>query len=134
MGQYYSAYLGGGLGIKNLMDWNKSLINLHLWQVVQPCPTSFWASWVHSNLLKGRNFWMVKIPNDYSWIWRKVLKLLTLVQQFIYYRIRKGATTSLWFDPWYNGAALAMSPSAPIVLLSRLGPRAKVQDILSADG
>lgn len=29
-------FANGGLAIKNLIDWNKSLIMMHLWKVIDP--------------------------------------------------------------------------------------------------
>lgn len=49
----------GGLAVKNLEDWNKALILHHLVRVIQFSPTSLWASWVQSTVLKHCNFWHV---------------------------------------------------------------------------
>lgn len=124
----------GGLGIKRLEDWNKSLILHHLWQVIQPLPLSFWASWIHSNVIKNKNFWTINIPNDCSWIWKKVLKLRPLDREFIIYKIGNGASTSLWFDPWLNRTPIAMHPHALLIIHSRISPQAKVQAILTDNG
>lgn len=60
----------GGLGIKNILDWNKSQIMLHLLHVLQFSPNSSWAAWVKTTILKGRSIWQTPIPTDCSWIWK----------------------------------------------------------------
>lgn len=66
-------YSEGSLAIKQLEDWNSALILLQLCRVVDPNSKSLWASWVRENHIKSKHFWGLKIPNDCSWIWRKVL-------------------------------------------------------------
>lgn len=68
----------GGLGIKSLLDWNKALIILHLVHILQAKPSSLWANWIKKTTLKNRSLWQIPIPQDCSWIWRQVLKLLDL--------------------------------------------------------
>lgn len=73
----------GGLGMKNLLEWNKSLIMMHLINVIKFEPTSFWAKWVQAVVLKRRNLWQITIPTDCSWIWRQVLKLRPTTMLYI---------------------------------------------------
>jgi hypothetical protein len=64
----------GGLGLKKVEDWNKAAVMKHIWNLFTQAG-SLWVAWIHSELLKGRSFWTVKIPQDCSWGWRKLLKL-----------------------------------------------------------
>lgn len=82
-----------------------------------------WCQWVKSYLFKGKSFWSVKIPNDPSWVWRKILNLRPLVQPHIKYNIGDGQLTSLWFDNWH--------PLGP--LLSKFGPRIVYDSGISKD-
>lgn len=45
-------------------------------------------AWVKENLLKGRSFWQIKIPQNCTWSWRKILKLKDISRNFIRYRGR----------------------------------------------
>lgn len=56
----------GGLGIKNLLDWNKALLLVHLTHVVQINTKSLWAKWVQTTVLLGKSVWQVQIPTDCS--------------------------------------------------------------------
>lgn len=51
----------GGLGLRKLVDWNEAAILRHLWYLFNRSG-SLWVAWVHTNLIKGRNFWLLKIP------------------------------------------------------------------------
>ncbi|XP_074364383.1 uncharacterized protein LOC141705239 [Apium graveolens] len=112
----------GGLGLKNMCEWNKSQIIGHLLKVVMKSNT-LWASWVNKTVLKGKHFWVTKIPTDCSWIWRKVLKLRPLAMNFLSYKIGNGESISIWFDPWWHHSCLASSVSSPIISQSGLHHR-----------
>ena len=51
----------GGLGLKNLLIWNKSQIMSCLWQIITN-NASLWATWVQKTLLRNKNFWNLRIP------------------------------------------------------------------------
>lgn len=36
---------------------------------------SLWLQWVHSFYIKSKNFWTDPMKGDYSWYWKKLLKL-----------------------------------------------------------
>lgn len=78
--------------------------------------------------MKDHNFWIINIPKDCSWIWRKVLQFRNLDGQFISYSIGDGSNISLWSDPWLAHASLA--PSLSLVSLSGLGVHAKFSSLI----
>lgn len=45
----------GGLGIKNLNDWNIALLSSRIWKIISGYNSS-WVKWVKSYLLEGRSF------------------------------------------------------------------------------
>lgn len=89
----------GGLGLKNMINWNQAQLISHLLNVVTHKP-SLWPSWINATVLKHKHFWTLKITTDCSRIWRKVLKHRSLALQFISFFIANGNNISLWFDPW----------------------------------
>ncbi|XP_063936141.1 uncharacterized protein LOC135147211 [Daucus carota subsp. sativus] len=119
----------GGLGLKKSEEWNYAQIILHLWSVVIQ-KGSLWSNWVINSVLRGRNFWVVPIPTDCSWIWRKVLKLRTLAKRFILYKLGNGISTSLWFDPWWKHNCLATYLTDPIIRAAGSTPNATVFTII----
>lgn len=120
----------GGLGIKDPSEWNKSQIICHLLKVINHAPT-LWASWVNKTILKRKHFWIIPIPTDCSWIWKKLLRLRDLALHFISYSIGDGNTISLWFEPWCNSKCLAKSTTAPIISQCTMNKNARVHDIIN---
>lgn len=66
-----------------------------------------WCQWLKSYLLRGRNFWQVKMPSSPTWTWRKLLNIRPLVHPYIKDIICDGHNTSLWFDNWHPLGPLA---------------------------
>lgn len=132
---------GGGLGLKNMVHWNRAQLILHLPKVCTKS-NSLWATWVNHSVLKLRHFWVIDIPSDCSWIWKKILRLRSLAIQFIRYHIFDGSSISLWFELWWNQCCLAKSQLLPSlisvlflailrwVISFAMGPRTCLQSIL----
>lgn len=87
----------GGLGIKRLGEWNRLATVKHVWTLLTN-NNSIWATWVTSNLLKGKSFWSVHIPANCSWSWRKILEAREMIRGFMVSSVGNGLNTSLWFD------------------------------------
>jgi hypothetical protein len=63
----------GGLGLRRLEEWNIAAVIRHIWALFAKSG-SIWVAWMKRNLLKGRCFWSLKIPQVGSWCWKKLLK------------------------------------------------------------
>ena len=121
----------GGLGIKNPKDWNKAQILMHLCKIVSRSP-NLWPSWINGTVLKRAKFWLMEIPTDCSWIWRRVLGLRQLALRFLKYNIGNGLNTSLWFDPWFHNVSLACSPNDHVLSLTALPSSATVNCLIDS--
>ncbi|XP_074347029.1 uncharacterized protein LOC141685850 [Apium graveolens] len=119
----------GGLGLKNMAEWNKAQLIHHLIKVITRSK-SLWATWVNSTVLKHGHFWTISIPTDCSWIWRKVLKFRSMALQFLNYSVGSGDSFSLWFDPWWGGTCLANSQTSSIISQCGLHHSAKLSGII----
>ena len=120
----------GGLGLKKSEEWNHAQILSHLWSVVNQSG-SLWSKWVVNSVLKGRNFWVIPVPTDCSWIWRKVLGLRGLAKRFVKFQLGNGMNTSLWFDPWWRNESLALSFADPIIRAAGSSINASVYTLIS---
>ncbi|GAV75670.1 hypothetical protein CFOL_v3_19148 [Cephalotus follicularis] len=77
----------GGLGIKNLRTWNKVAILEQGWDIIQR-KNSMWVNWCYQVLLKGKNFWEVRVTSQCSWQWRKILQLREALAHNLVFEIK----------------------------------------------
>jgi hypothetical protein len=63
---------------------------------------SIWSPWIRSNMLRGRNFWSIKTPQNCSWAWGKILKLRSLAWPKMKYIIGDGMTRTECKDLCWN--------------------------------
>ncbi|GKV04889.1 hypothetical protein SLEP1_g16984 [Rubroshorea leprosula] len=89
----------GGLGVKQLLHWNKAALGKLVWNICQH-QESLWVKWAQVVLFRGENFWKVKIPADCAWTWRQVLKLRPLLKNIIWMQVGDGRQVSLFCDWW----------------------------------
>ena len=81
----------------DLFLWIKCLVMKLIWNI-RSKKDSLWVKWVHEVMLKRKSFWGIKIPMDFSWIWRKLLKLMPVAQSFIQNVTENGLQTNFWYD------------------------------------
>nr|XP_043625437.1 uncharacterized protein LOC122596855 [Erigeron canadensis] len=96
----------GGLGLKNLSDWNEALLVKHIWNIINK-KESLWVKWVYAVKLKGgRSFW--DIDNEYSdsSLWKSLLDLRDKIRPHIRHKIGNGNNTSIWYDWWHESGPL----------------------------
>jgi len=120
----------GGLGIKRITEWNKIALLKHIWNLCNDSDGSIWSTWIRSNLLRGRNFWTIKMPENCSWAWGKILKLRSLAWPKMKYIIGDDMTTSLWFDNWHPHSPLADSYGERFIYDSGMEKNAKVNVLI----
>jgi hypothetical protein len=121
----------GGLGIKRIIKWNKIALLKHIWNLCNDSDGSILSNWIRSNLLRGRNFWTIKVPENCSWAWGKILKLRSLAWPKMQYNIRDGMTTSLWFDNWHPHSLLVNSYGERFIYDSGMGNNTRVNVLIS---
>ena len=90
----------GGLGIRDLFEWNKAAIFYQIWRIALPSTTSLWILWIHTCLLRRKAFWTAKLPYKCSWILRKIFNHRIAALQFISYKVKDGSLFKAWHDPW----------------------------------
>jgi hypothetical protein len=67
---------------------------------------SLWVAWVKDNLLKGKNFWSVSIPQNCSWSWRMILKLREIAKRILKFEVGNGENIFLCLDSWHPSGIL----------------------------
>ncbi|GKV34604.1 hypothetical protein SLEP1_g42967 [Rubroshorea leprosula] len=122
----------GGLGIKSLVQWNKACILRFIWMLFTKAG-SIWVAWVHAYFLKGKSFWSVKIPNDASWGWRKLLKLRPQAKKLMLHSLGDGEDTFLWLDHWHPSGPLIDVYGDSVMKSSGLPYNAKVSTVVQGN-
>lgn len=121
----------GGCGFKSLKIWNKAAVAKHIWFLISGGEKSMWCRCVKSYLMKGRNFWNLKMPSDPFWVWRKLLNLGPLVQPHIKSLDGNGIAMSLWFDNCHPLGPLVQKFEPRIIYDLGLSQDTKVAAIMS---
>jgi hypothetical protein len=71
-----------GLGIRNLLLWNKAAVGKLVWHIAMK-QDSLWVKWVHERYVKAKNWWDYEPTSNASWVLKhlsKVKKTLKLHQ------------------------------------------------------
>lgn len=105
----------GGLGLRNLLIWNRAL-NLRLLWLLLASSGSLWVAWNKEHRLKHSNLWATEVQNNSSWIWKYILSLRPLAKALIGCEIGDGKTASFWYDNWTGHGPL-------IEFVGSLGPQ-----------
>lgn len=64
----------GGIGIKEVLSWNKACFLKVLWQIAVH-HDSLWVNWLHEYTLKGVSIWDTQPISTSSCAWKKLLNL-----------------------------------------------------------
>ncbi|XP_059458288.1 uncharacterized mitochondrial protein AtMg00310-like [Corylus avellana] len=119
----------GGLGLRKLVDWNKATILRHLLSLFARSG-SLWVAWVDSNLLKGRSFLLLKISQDSSWSWKKILKLREVAKSYLSFKVGDGSKISLWLGAWHPDGILLDKDGFRVIDDSRSRIDAKLSSVI----
>ncbi|GJV15630.1 putative RNA-directed DNA polymerase [Tanacetum coccineum] len=119
----------GGLGIRRLSHFNNALMSNHIWNLLAN-KESLWVRWIHAYKLHSRNFWDIPIRGNMSCGWRNILRMRTIIRQFVWHKIGTGLHTSLWFDTWCDIGPLSNYISNRDIHRAGLNFNSKVSDIV----
>lgn len=111
----------GGLNIGNLKVWNQAAICKLLWNIHQQ-KNRTWIRWIHGYYIKGRDVFEMSIPQQSSWVVKKILEAREylegrqhgmdnfLVQQFSIRKMYNALIGEVQRVPW---AKMLCQNSAP---------------------
>ena len=119
----------GGLGLQRVASWNRVAIMKYIWSLFTKVG-SLWVAWIHANLLKGKCFWTLKIPQEHTWSWRAILKLRDEVGKFIRFEVGDGKTIFFWHDLWHPAGVLIQRFGSHVIYDATSNPEAKVDFVL----
>lgn len=120
----------GGLGLRDLCQWNTAAFLFHLWRITQPSNDSLWIMWFKRTILKRKALWTMNIPNRSSWCVRKILNLRPLALRYIKYCVGRHSGFLLWHDPWAGNAPLLKSCHPTTISLAESNSMALVSSFI----
>lgn len=89
----------GGLGLKNIQEWNLACMVRHVWDIARNKDT-MWVKWIDSNRLHSQNIWQYRKSKNDPWFWNKLLEIRGQIQDKYKIAVGNGASVSFWFDNW----------------------------------
>lgn len=89
----------GGLGLRDLTIWNTSLCLNLIW-LLHTENESLWAMWTKTNRIGDKNFLSIDESKQTSWIWKSILKLRPIAENFLKCEVGNGDKASFWFYDW----------------------------------
>ncbi|CAH8262212.1 unnamed protein product [Arabidopsis lyrata] len=91
----------GGLGIRDLIYWNKACTIKLIWLLFFQSG-SVWVAWIKLHFLRGslNSFWTMKRRQNFSWLANKLLKYREEAFKWIKLRVGNGITCRFWTDNW----------------------------------
>lgn len=105
----------GGLGLKDLLVWNK-VFALKLIFLLFSKSDSLWVAWCRSCKLKRSSFWSLSVKSGGSSMWKQILKLRPLARGFLNCDLGDGKLCKFWWDSW--------TPFGPLIdFVGQEGPR-----------
>ena len=118
----------GGLGIRNIFEWNQSAVVFQLWRLIQPGANSIWVQWFNKVLMKNKGIWTAKVPYSCSWGVKRILNCRDQALDFIRYHISQRSSFRFWLDPWIRNRPLLLQYEPHIVDLFASHPMSQIQD------
>lgn len=125
--------LEGGLGIRDIGEWNKASILYQLWRLIHYSNPSLWLKWIHDNFLIRKSIWTMKVPYNASWCFKKMLNLRYLAMNHVKYEIGSQSQFLFWHDPWFGHKPLLHYFDSSIVSISETSDMARVGDFINGD-
>ncbi|XP_027177900.1 uncharacterized protein LOC113777055 [Coffea eugenioides] len=94
----------GGLGFRDLENFNLALLAKQLWRILTR-PNLLVSKILKAKYFKGTSIWKMKGKRTDSWCWKSILSARSLLEEGMRKRVRDGKTIDIWKDRWIPGVA-----------------------------
>lgn len=89
----------GGLGFRNLREFNLALIGKHRWRLMK-YPEKLVSKVYKARYFPNETFLNAKIGGSPSYIWRSMVETQSMLKQGLSCRIGDGQQINILGDPW----------------------------------
>ncbi|XP_019229314.1 PREDICTED: uncharacterized protein LOC109210372 [Nicotiana attenuata] len=86
----------GGYNLMNIRIWNRAAITSVYWDLTQK-KDKMWIKWIHTYYIKGQRLMEMNIPQQASWMVRKIMEAREVAQQGPTFLNRKSNTKQIYF-------------------------------------
>lgn len=94
----------GGLGFRDLHEFNLALLAKQLWRIVTR-PNLLVSQVIKARYFKGASLWMMESTGTDSWCWKSLLKAREILEVGLRKRVGDGKSISIWEDRWLPNSA-----------------------------
>lgn len=91
---------------------------------------SIWVAWARRYFFKGYSIWVIRMPTNAPWSWRKILELRERAAPHVKWQVGTGYNIYFWFDNWIGLGYLAALCHRGWACFPSLGLHATVTDVL----
>ncbi|KAM6548127.1 hypothetical protein CsatB_019803 [Cannabis sativa] len=79
----------GGIGFREGKKWNSAMIAKHVCAISSK-QDNLWVKWINSIYLKDEDFWSISANHDFSWYFKKILKIRMMTNNVMLDQAAKG--------------------------------------------
>ncbi|XP_027082670.1 uncharacterized protein [Coffea arabica] len=97
----------GGLGFRDLLDFNNAMLAKMLWRILTQ-PNLLLSKVLKGKYFKGEAIWKTQIKAGDSWIWKSIMSAREVMERGIRKRVGDGTTVDIWKDRWIPGEGTGM--------------------------
>lgn len=120
----------GGLGLRDLKEWNLAASIFQLWRLLQPNSSSLWVQLFKAHILRGKGIWTLSNSKNLSWSVKKILLTRDIVKRFIKYQVGVSSRFLLWHDPWLCSRPLILEFGEHLISVTESSNLALVSSII----
>nr|XP_027086592.1 uncharacterized protein LOC113708329 [Coffea arabica] len=89
----------GGLGFKDLLNFNKALLGKQIWRLITR-PNSLVSNVLKTKYFPKSTIFNCQVQHNSSWIWQSIMAVREDVQRGLIRKIGNGRSTKIWDDNW----------------------------------
>lgn len=78
---------------------NQALVSKLAWKMFTNC-NSLWVRVLQGKYVKGRDFGLVGMGRNASWVWKSIVKACPALSEGMCYSLGDGRSIHIWRDPW----------------------------------
>ncbi|XP_019260505.1 PREDICTED: uncharacterized protein LOC109238490 [Nicotiana attenuata] len=85
----------GGYNVLNIRVWNRAAITKVYWDLAQK-KDKIWIKWIHTYYIKGQSIVEMNIPQQASWMVRKIMEAREVIQQMPTVQYRQSSIKQIY--------------------------------------